>query len=138
MNRISIQVTAFKPRSKLVSVRWPTRLFAREPKTVRLPVLTTTAVPAPLITVVPMKHRLLCSSGLALCNRVWSADFSTTPERVSYFSTGIDSPLATLGEPLLREFQFYPGQLLSNLPGSGLCIALEDESSKKTLNRSIF
>ena len=53
----------------------------------------TTAVPAPLMTVVPMKHRLLWSRALALAVEVSSADFSTTPASVSYFSTGIASPV---------------------------------------------
>jgi hypothetical protein len=33
--------------------------------------------------------------------------------------------LATLEKPLIREFLFYPGQLLSKLVGSGLCVARE-------------
>ncbi len=94
MKRMSTQVTALTPRSKLVSVRCPTTLFASDPNTVWLPVVTTTAVPAPLMTVVPMKHRLLWSRALVLAVVASSADFSTTPASVSYFSTGIASPVS--------------------------------------------
>jgi hypothetical protein len=75
-------VTAFTPRSKLVRVRWPSTLFAREPNTVWLPVWTKTAVADPLMTVVPMKHRLVWSNGLALVVGARSADFSTPPASV--------------------------------------------------------
>ncbi len=54
MKRISSQLTLFTPRSKLVCTRWPTMVRASEPRYVRAPVATTTAVAVPLTTLVPM------------------------------------------------------------------------------------
>ena len=46
------------------------------------------------MTVVPMKQRLLWSNGSGFVVAASSADFSTTPASVSYFSTGIASPVS--------------------------------------------
>ena len=54
---------------------------------------TTTALPWPLTTLVPMKQIFGVSSGPIPPRAVAMADFSATLPRASYFSTGMDSPV---------------------------------------------
>ena len=60
----------------------------------RRPVVMTIAVAEPLTTLVPMKPRLARSRGLPSTGPpVDRADFSATWPRVSYFSSGMASPV---------------------------------------------
>ncbi len=54
---------------------------------------TTTAMPWPLTTLVPMKQIFGVSSGPIPPRAVAMADFSATLPSASYFSTGMDSPV---------------------------------------------
>ena len=84
MKRIRIQLTRLMPCWNCVGARevCVTRP-ANWPKYVSEPVATTSALPAPLTTLVPMKAMFSSSSGLADCTR---GDIC--------FSTGSDSPVS--------------------------------------------
>src|SRR5665213_47065 len=84
MKQIISQVNLFTPLSNAVSGCWSERLLAIFPKYVCAPVVTTTAVAAPLSTLVPRKQRFVCSMDWTLVRE----------SLASVFSTGNDSPVS--------------------------------------------
>ena len=85
MKRTSNRLTSLMPRSKLVRLRWPLTLWASDPRQVRSPVSTTTAVAEPLTTLVPRKQSVSSSRGLVRVH--WACG------NCACFPTGSDSPL---------------------------------------------